>query len=76
MGAKRNDHTATGVQGKVNTHSSHMASSSRGTISEEYDSDFDNSSHEDDEPIGHKDSVHELDEEEQHNELIVRATRP
>ena len=52
-----------------------MASSSRGTISEDYDSDFDNSSHEDDEPTAHKDSVHELDEEEQHNELIVRATR-
>ncbi len=48
-----------------------MACSSQGTISEEYDSDFENSSHEDDEPLTHKDSINEYEEEQQHNQIIV-----
>jgi hypothetical protein len=48
-----------------------MACSLHGTVSEEYDSDFDNSSHEDDEQLTHKDSINESYEEQQ-NQIIVK----
>ena len=48
-----------------------MACSSHGTVSEEYDSDFDSSSHEDDEQSTHKDSMNESLEEQQ-NQIIVK----
>jgi hypothetical protein len=48
-----------------------MACSSRSTISEEYDSDFENSSHEDDEQLTHKDSINEYEEEQHQNQIIV-----
>jgi hypothetical protein len=55
-----------------------MASSSRGTASEDNDSDFDNQSHEDDidnddDQIVHRTQNEDLikEQEEQHNQLIV-----
>ncbi len=48
-----------------------MACSSHGTVSEEYDSDFDSSSHEDVEESAHKDSINESFEEQQ-NQIIVK----
>jgi len=49
-----------------------MARLSRTTVSEEYDSDFDDSSHEEVEQITHQDSINEHDEEQEHqNQIIV-----
>ncbi len=50
-----------------------MAHLSRTTVSEEYDSDFDDSSHEEVEQITHQDSTNEHDEEEEEhqNQIIV-----
>jgi len=63
---------------KLTDHQSPMASSSRGTASEDNDSDFDNQSHEDDidnddDQIVHRTQNEDLikEQEEQHNQLIV-----
>ncbi|CAF0837740.1 unnamed protein product [Adineta steineri] len=64
-------HTLSSTEINDNTQQIKMAYANQGTISEEYDSDFDNSSHEDDEQIPHKDSINEYDEEQQ-NQIILR----
>jgi len=58
-------------QEKLNDQQIQMACSSQGTISEEYDSDFENSSHEDDEQLTHKDSINEYEEEQQHHNQVI-----
>ncbi len=57
-------------QEKLNDQQPPMDRLSRTTVTEEYDSDFDDSSHEDDEQIAHKDSINESDEEHQ-NQILV-----
>jgi hypothetical protein len=57
-------------QEKLNEQPISMARLSRTTVSEEYDSDFDDSSHGDDEQITHIDPINEYDEEHQ-NQIIV-----
>jgi hypothetical protein len=58
-----------GIQEKLNDRSMNMASSTHGTANEEYDSDFDDYSHEDDEQIVHKDSITE--QEDQQAQIMV-----
>jgi hypothetical protein len=65
---KRHDDDDNNSQEKLNDYQTQMACSSQ--ANENYDSDFDNSSHEDDEPLTHKDSINEHEEEHQ-NQLIV-----
>ena len=59
------------IQETLNDHQPQMVCSAQGPVGEEYDSDFDDTSHEDDEPLTHEDAVNE-DEEEQHSQFIVR----
>ncbi|CAF2314824.1 unnamed protein product [Rotaria sp. Silwood2] len=66
---KLNDNQNT--QETLNDYQLGMASSTRGAVIEEYDSDFDNSSPEEDEQLTHKDSINDYDEEQQ-NQLILR----
>lgn len=69
---KRNNNNNNSPQEKFNEQIVPMARLSRTTASEEYDSDFDDSSHEDDEPLTRTDSINEYDEEQQQNQIIVR----
>ncbi|CAF0848479.1 unnamed protein product [Rotaria sp. Silwood1] len=69
-------------QEKLTDHQSPMASSSRGTGSEDYDSDFDNQSHEDeidndDEQITNRKQDEDLidEQEEQQKQLILRQQK-
>ncbi|CAF1103919.1 unnamed protein product [Rotaria sordida] len=66
---KRNNNQ--NIQERLNDYQLQMSSSRHGTIVEEYDSDFDDSSHEDDEQLTNKDSTNDY-EEEQQNKLISR----
>ncbi|CAF0805510.1 unnamed protein product [Rotaria sp. Silwood1] len=66
---KRNDDQNT--QEILNDYPLRMNSSTQDVVIEDYDSDFDNSSHEDDEQLTHKDSINDY-EEEQQNQLILR----
>ncbi|CAF2854630.1 unnamed protein product [Rotaria sp. Silwood2] len=68
-------------QEKLTNHQSPMASSSRGTGSEDYDSDFDNQSHEDDidndeQITNRKQNEHFINEqEEQQKQLVLRQQK-
>jgi hypothetical protein len=68
MNDKRNDYNLS--QEKLNDQHVPIARLSRTTVSEECDSDFDDSSHEDDEQIGRKESVSEYNEQRQ-QQIIV-----
>lgn len=54
----------------MHEHHPRTTSSARSPINEEYDSDFDDSSHGDEEELTHKDSINEY--EEQQSQIIVR----
>lgn len=66
---KRNDYTHN--EETLKEHQSQMESSTKEGAIEEYNSDFDNSSFDEDEPLTHKDSVKEYEEEKKH-QLIVK----
>ncbi|CAF3551510.1 unnamed protein product [Rotaria socialis] len=59
---------------KINENLLHMACSTREAVIEDYDSDFDNSSPEDDEQLTNKDSTNEYEEDER-THLILRQQR-
>ena len=59
-----------GPHEKLSDQPSNMACSSRGTISEEYNSESESSSHEDDEQVNHQDSITEQQKEEEAQILV------
>lgn len=59
-------------QEKLNEQSALMAQLSRTTVSEEYDSDFDDSSDEDSKQLSRTVSINDYDEKEQQQQIIAR----